>query len=417
MKADVAVIGAGYTGLSAAYHIKRLLAEREVIVLEAEGAGYGASGRNGGMALNQPSMDYMSMVRPETHRLTYDATAQCIREISELMKTNGCGSFIRPSGSLLVNKAEKGAEKSKEYAGKTSSMGVPIEYWDRERVADEIGTKVYAGGLHDPNAAELEPMKMVQALKRAAENAGVVIYENSPVLRVDEGKPIRLLVRGADGGLRTVTAGAVVLGTDAYSSKLGFFKSRLPVLHTEIAATKVLDKDALSDIGWASRIPFHDDHMYLYHLGTTDDNRIIIGAGNAEYFFNDSLTYKKDLNKRRKALHRELVRIYPELKGVELEHIWTGALTYSFNMAQSVGVTGKNKNIYYGIGYSGHGVTLSFLFGKVIADIHAGEDDKWKRMPFYQNDLPPYTPPEPLRYIAVKSYMGYMRILDMMKGD
>jgi len=417
IRADVAVIGAGYTGLSAAYHIKRLRPDEEVVVLEAKCAGHGASGRNGGMCLNQASIDYMSMVHPETHKLTYDATAQCIKEISELMKAQGFGSFIRPSGSLLVNLNEKGIKKSRDYAGKASSVGVPVEYWDRERVAKEIGTKVYAGGLYDPNAAEVEPMKMVQALKKAAESIGVLVYEGSPVLRVDEGKPVLLLVQGADGEHHTVTAGTVVLGTDGYSSKLGFFKSRVIVSHTEMAATKVLEKNTLSELGWASRLPFHDDHIYLYHLGTTEDNRITIGAGNAEYFFNDSLIYRKDLNKRRKALQRELVRIYPALKGVEFEFVWSGVMTFSLDMAQSVGVMGKNRNICYGIGYAGHGVSLAFLFGKVIADIYMGRDNEWKRMPFYQNRLPPYLPPEPLRYVAVKSYMGYLRILDKMRGS
>jgi len=388
-----------------------------VVVLEAKCAGHGASGRNGGMCLNQASIDYMSMVHPETHKLTYDATAQCIKEISELMTARGFGSFIRSSGSLLVNLNDKGIKKSRDYAGKASSIGVPVEFWDRGRVAKEIGTKVYAGGLYDPNAAEVEPMKMVQALKKAAESIGVLVYESSPVLRVDEGKSMLLLVQGADGEHHTVTAGTVVLGTDGYSSKLGFFKSRVIVSHTEMAATEVLEKNTLSELGWASRLPFHDDHIYLYHLGTTEDNRITIGAGNAEYFFNDSLIYTKDLNKRRKALQRELVRIYPALKGVEFEFVWSGVMTFSLDMAQSVGVMGKNRNIYYGIGYAGHGVSLAFLFGKVIADIYVGRDNEWKRMPFYQKRLPPYLPPEPLRYVAVKSYMGYLRILDMMRSS
>lgn len=416
IKVDVAVIGAGYTGLSAAYHMKRLRPDEVVVVLEAKCAGHGASGRNGGMCLNQASIDYMSMVHPETHKLTYDATAQSIKEISELMKARGFGSFIRSSGSLLVNLNDKGIKKSRDYAGKASSIGVPVEFWDRRRVAKEIGTEVYAGGLYDPSAAEAEPMKMVQALKKTAESIGVLVYESSPVLRVDEGKPMLLLVKGADGEHHTVTAGTVVLGTDGYSSKLGFFKNKVVVSHTEMAATEVLEKNTISELGWASRLPFHDDHIYLYHLGTTEDNRITIGAGNAEYFFNDSLIYRKDLDKRRKALQRELVRIYPALKGVEFEFVWSGVMTFSLDMAQSVGVMGKNRNIYYGIGYAGHGVSLAFLFGKVIADIYVGRDNEWKRMPFYQNRLPPYLPPEPLKYVAVKSYMGYLRILDMIRS-
>jgi glycine/D-amino acid oxidase-like deaminating enzyme len=368
------------------------------------------------MCLNQPSIDYMSMVHPKSHRLTYDATAQCIKEIAELMKAQGFGSDIRFSGSLLANLDNKGVEKSRDYAAKATSMGIPIEYWDRDRIVKEIGTTVYAGGLYDPNAAEVNPIKMVQALKKAAEKLGVVVHENSPVLDIDEGKPVRLLVGGGDGGNHTITADAVVLGTDGYTTKLGFFKNRVVITHTEMAATKELEGDIFSELGWDSRIPFHDDHIYLYHLGTTEDNRITIGAGNTEYFFNDGLTYRKDLNKRRRALRKELVRIYPALKDVEFEYVWSGVMSFSLDMSQSVGVTGRNGNIYYGIGYAGHGISLAFLFGKVIADIYAGRDNEWRQMPFYQNKLPPYLPPEPLRYLAVKSYMGYLRFLDMTRG-
>lgn len=412
INADIAVIGAGYTGLSAAYHIKKLKPDENVVVLESEFAGHGASGRNGGMCLNQAAMDYMSMARPETHKLTYEATTQCIREISNLMKAQGFGSFMRHNGSLMVNMSAKGADRSKAYATKASSIGMPVEFWDRERVAKEIGTRVYAGGLYDPNAADVDPMKMVRALKKAAEGAGAVVYENSSVERIVEGEQVRLRVAGADGANHTVTAKAAILATDAYSSRLGYFRRRVAVVHTEMAATRVLPKDTLSQIGWTSRIPFHDDRLYLYHIGTTDDGRITIGAGNAEYFFNESLIYKKSLEGRREALRRELVRIYPALKDVEIEHIWTGALGYSYDDTQSVGVTGRNKNLYYGIGYAGHGVTLSFLFGKAIADMHAGRGDAWMRMPFFQRNLPAYIPPEPFRYIAIKSRMASMKSHD-----
>jgi glycine/D-amino acid oxidase-like deaminating enzyme len=416
IKVDVAVIGAGYTGLSSAYHIKKLQPDKEVVVLEAECAGHGASGRNGGMCLNQPSIDYMAMAHPNSHKQTYDATAECIKEIAELMKAHGFGADVRLSGSLMTNFNNKGVEKSRDYAKRAESMGIPIEYWDRDRIASEIGTTAYAGGLYDPNAAEVNPMKMVLALKKAAESLGVVVYENSPVLKVYESKPARLLVGGNDGKNHTVSANALVLATDGYTTKLGFFRNRVIVSHTEMAATTRLEEGTFSRIGWNSRIPFHDDHIYLFHFGTTADDRITIGAGNVEYFFNDSITYKKDLDRRRKALKKELVRLYPALKDVEFEHVWSGVMTFSLDMAQSAGVTGKNKNIYYGLAYAGHGVSLAFLFGKVIADMLSGRGDEWKQMPFYQHRLPAYIPPEPLRYMAVKTYMGYLRFLDLARG-
>jgi len=416
LEIDVAVIGAGYTGLSSAYHIKRLLPDKEVVVLEAMYAGHGASGRNGGMCLTQPSIDYMSMVHPDSHKLTYDATAQSIRELADLMRAGGYGSHIRLSGSIMANIGEKGAKRSREYATKAASLGMPIEYWDRDRIKKEIGTDVYAGGLFDPNSAEVEPMMVVRALKKAAEKLGVIVYEDSPVVEIDEGKTIRVLVRGEGGRLLSVAAGGLVLGTDAYSSKLGFFNNKLVVTHTELAATKPLENSVFSEIGWSSRISFHDDRALLFHLGTTEDGRIMIGAGHVEYFFNDGLVYRKNLSGRAKALQKELARIFPALAGVEFDYVWSGPLSFSLDMSQSVGVVGKDRNIFYGAGYAGHGVTLAFLFGKIVADTYAGKGSEWKAMPFYQSPLPSLLPPEPLKYLAVKSYIGYLRLADIGKG-
>jgi len=412
LQVDVAVVGAGYTGLSSAYHIKILHPEKEVAIFEAKYAGHGASGRNGGMCLNQPSKDYMSMIHPGTHRLTYDATANSLKELGDLMRAGGFGSSIRFSGSLLTNVDKRGAEGSREYAANAASLGMPIEYWDGGRVKQEIGTGVYSGGLFDPNAAEADPIKIVRALKKAAEKAGVAIYEDSPVLDIHEGRRARAIVKGEGGQMHEVSANALVLGTDAYTSQLGYFRSRLVVTHTELAATKPLGEPVFREIGWASRTPFHDDRKLLYHLGTTDDGRIMIGAGNVEYFFNDGPVYRKDLGRRASALKAELVRIYPALAGVEFDHVWSGPLSFSLNMTQSVGSMGKQRNIFYGMGYAGHGVTLAFLFGKVIADLIDGNADRWKAMPFYQNPMPSLLPPEPLRYPVVKSYLGYLRLAD-----
>ena len=409
---DVAVIGAGYTGLSSAYHMKMLHPNEKVAVFEAKSAGHGGSGRNGGMLLTQPAIEYMAMIHPETHKLTYDATARCIKELVDLMKGHGYGSYVEQHGSLMANFRESHAARSREYAKKANALGIPVEFWESERVKKEIGSSVYAGGLFDPSAAEADPMKLVQALKAAAESVGAVVYEDSPVVEITEGKPLHLVVKGKDGAMHKVSAGALVLATDAYSSKIGYFAKNIVVLHTELAATKPIGKEGFERIGWNSRIPFHDDRFFLYHLGSTKDNRITIGAGNVEYFFNDSVVYNKDYGPRERALKKELMRIFPSLGEPEFEYVWSGALSFSPDTSQSVGVIGKDRNIFYGTSYTGHGVTLAFLFGKIIADMYAGKDSQWKAMPFYQNTLPRYLPPEPFRYLFVKGYLRYLRFRD-----
>jgi glycine/D-amino acid oxidase-like deaminating enzyme len=256
-------------------------------------------------------------------------------------------------------------------------------------------------------------MKMVHALKRAAESEGCAIYEDSPVIGVEDGKQIALHVAPDEDTRYRVVASAVVLGTNGYTSKLGYMNWKVIALHTEMGATHPLGENIFSEIGWKTRITFHDDNAFLYHLGSTEDNRILIGGGNAEYFFNNGIVYKKDVEVRRKALAAELVRIYPKLEGVGLEYIWTGVLGGAPGARASVGVTGDHQNVYYGLGYEGHGVCLSYLFGKVIADLYAGKMEKWREMPFVNRNFPPLVIPEPLRSVGVQGYLNSMRAADV----
>ncbi len=412
LEVDVAVIGGGYTGLSSAYHIKKLFPRKSVALFEARGVGQGASGRNGGMVLPQPCNEYMYVNNPKTHKRSYFETIATIKEISAIMNEQGFGSGIKLLGGLKTCVSQESFERAKQYAPEARAMGIPVEVWDRKRLADALGTDVYFGGLYDPNSGEVNPMKWVHALKKAVESEGCVIYEDSPLVRVDEGKKIKLTVEPAGGKRYTVTAPALVLGTNAYISKLGFMNWQVFAVHTEIAATPPMGKNIFSELGW-KRIPFADDRTFLFHLGSTEDNRIIIGAGNVEYFFNNRLTYGKDINIRRRALLKELVRIYPKLKGIDFEYVWSGMLDVSFDEMQSVGVMGDNNNIYYGIGYLGHGVNCAFYFGKIIADLYAGKEKKWREMPFVNYKYPPVVVPEPLRYLGIKGYLKYLRATDI----
>jgi glycine/D-amino acid oxidase-like deaminating enzyme len=290
LEVDVAVIGGGFTGLSSAYHLKKLLPGKSVALLEARGVGHGASGRNGGMMLCQPIDEYMKIGDPKTHKRSYDETANAIDEVRDLMKAHGLGSGIWKLGALETCMSRERYESKKPYAAKAEAMGIPIEAWDRDRVADALGTDVYFGGLYDPNGAEVNPMKMVHALKRAAESEGCAIYEDSPVIGVEDGKQIALHVAPDEDTRYRVVASAVVLGTNGYTSKLGYMNWKVIALHTEMGATPPLGENIFSEIGWKSRITFHDDNAFLYHLGSTEDNRILIGGGNAEYFFNNGIT-------------------------------------------------------------------------------------------------------------------------------
>lgn len=406
--ADVAVIGGGYTGLSAAYHLARRFPRRTIVLVEARAVGQGASGRNGGMLLPQTSNEFMEVYsNPRRHKLIYDLTVANLREIQSLLAEHGAPRGLNRCGALLVISNAIQVQRYRDYTRTARELGIPVEFWDREQTRQAIGTDVYHGALYEPNAGQVHPMLLVSALKQAAEAAGVHIYEDSPVREIIPGEVVRLQM-----GTKThIDAKRVVLATNGYTSKLGFFRNRVVPLHTHIAVTPPLPADTFAALGWKGGIPYIDTRNILYHLGVTPDNRIMIGSGHVHYFFNNGTVYRGDLQEPLDLYAKELTRIYPALKGIRFEKVWSGITDFTLDFNPAVGVTGEHRNIYYAIGYCGHGVNLATLCGRIIAELTAGESEPWIHLPFC-NRKPPALPPEPLKWLTIQLLLDYYRMLD-----
>ena len=399
---DVAVIGGGYTGLSAAYHIRKAAPNKRVAVLEARGVGNGASGRNGGMLLPNVANEYLQMVSaPDVHKRIYELTVQSMKSLVALVAASGIQGAVEPAGALQTFETQEEAERGRAYTESVRGLGIPVRYLDRGRTAEAIGTRAYPASVYEPNAGHVHPMKLVHALKLAAEAAGVKIYEDSPVLTVEEGPMNRLHMAGR----QTVKARSLVLATNAFTSKLSYFRNAIAPVYNYVAATRALSDAELASIGWRSRMPFNDSRTLVYYLGLTPDNRIHIGGGSAAYAWNDGVAGRPDA-KAVDLLRQELTRLYPALRGIEFEAAWNGMVDMTLDWAPLVGVTGRQRNIYYGLGYCGHGVNLTFLFGRIIADLEAGRHQPWREFPFV-NRKPPYIPNEPFRWIGIQAETAY----------
>ncbi len=399
---DVAVIGGGYTGLSAAYHIGKAAPNKHVAVLEARGVGNGASGRNGGMLLPNVANEYLQLLSPaDVHKRVYDLTVQSMKNLVALAKGSGIDGVVDSVGALETFETKEEAEHGRAYTESVRGLGIPVKYLDRERTAEAIGTRAYTASVYEPNAGHVHPIKLVHALKLAAEAAGVKIYEDSPVLSVEEGPVTRLHM--ASG--QTVKARSLVLATNAFTSKLGYFRNAIAPVYNYVAATRPLSVGELTSIGWRSRMPFNDARTLVYYLGLTPEGRILIGGGSAAYAWNDGVAGRPDV-KAVDLLRKELTRLYPALLGIEFDASWNGMVDMTLDWAPLVGVTGKHRNIYYGLGYCGHGVNLTFLFGRIIAELEAGQEQPWREFSFV-NRHPPYIPNEPFRWIGIQAETAY----------
>jgi len=406
LNVDVAVVGGGFTGLSSAWFIRRASPHKSVALLEAQHCGSGASGRNGAMVLTNTADRYMNFsADPLIDKRTYELTVQNIAFLKALGQQTGIDCEWQTQGALQVLGTAEDRKAAQEYVRQARQIGMPVEYWESPQIKSAIGTAAYEAAFFDPNCGQVHPMKLVSAWKAAAEAAGAAVHENTVVQHVEEGKTHLLSTSGG----HTVRARSLVLATNAFTPNLGFLRNAILPVQEFVAITAPLSATELAQAGWRQPIPFNDSRTEVYYLGLTPDRRIHIGGGAARYAFNGAGADASSQRLHEAQLRQELSRLYPSLSSVAFERSWHGVIDWSLDASPSVGVTGRHNNVYYGIGYSGHGVNLTSLFGRIIADLEAGRSDPWTPYPFVNNRLY-YVPNEPFRWLAAKAGLAWYQL-------
>ena len=407
--AEVVVIGGGLCGLSTAYYLKKDRAkEGRVVLLEAARCGNGASARNGAMMLTMTADRYMQWSgAPELDKRIYDLTTENIRRLKDLSQSLGIDAELEQKGALQVCNTKDDTADARNYVQKARAAQLPCEFWEKEKVAEALGTRAYEGAFFDPGSGQVHPGKLVSLFKAAAQSVGVEIFEQTPAVHIEEGE--RIVVMTKEG--RIVRAHSLVLATNSYSSKLGYLRRATAPVFDYVGITAPLSEPALAAVGWKSRMPFNDCRTEVFYLGLTRDNRIHIGGGPVDYVFNNGLRQPLDTEGRYAALHAELARIFPTLAAEPFEVQWGGWVDMSLDESPAVGRMGKHGNVFYAIGFSGHGVNLTSIFGQILADLIRGNDTDWRWLP-YLDRLPPYIPNEPFRWLGMQIALGYYHLSD-----
>ncbi len=396
--ADVAIVGAGLTGVSTAWHLSRRFPDRRIVLLEARVLGNGASGRNGGQALSW--INGVPTTDPELARRVFALTRDGIDLIESLAREHAPAAGFTRNGCLEVYTDQRNAELGQAQVERLRGLGVPLR-WLSGR---EAGVHGACGATLDPTAGQLSTLALLRGLRPALLAAGVALYEASPVLRIVPGRTICLTT--PQGELR---AAALVLATNAYTPALGWFRHAMLPLHSHVLATAPLSPAARSALGWGSADGFSDDLDRIAYGCRTGSGRLVFGGGsNAAYRYlyggRTALAGPDGAARRAEAAIRDtMARYFPGLKDVAPAAAWAGTLAITLDRVCTIGVGGEAANVYHALGYSGHGVVLAMLAGRILCDLYAGDHEPWRDFPFYQR-RPPRLPPEPLRWLGYQIY-------------
>jgi glycine/D-amino acid oxidase-like deaminating enzyme len=409
--ADLAIVGGGYTGLLTALAIRARHPERRIVLLEAGVCGDGASGRNAGMAVPGATFDLdrlEGLLGTDRARAAVAWLAEGPRRVASTARRLGIPDAVEETGSLSLARTARHERAQHELLPVYRRLGVDAEVLDLAATRRTIGSPLYRSAFHVAQGVVLvEPGRLVRALREAVIAAGVTIHENTPVTTIDPGNPIRLTTpRGR------LTAPAMVLATNAWAPRLGFFRNRVAPVHVACIATAPLDPARRAALAWNGRQAIWEEGRVYHFLRLTPDDRVLIGGGGGAYVAGDGLDYHGGPADFRR-LEAALVRIFPALTGLPVTHRWTGPIGFARDFLPSFGATGPHHNIYYGVGYTGHGVALSHLAADLIAARYSGEPPpdaaRWlvdRRFPWLLAG--------PLKWVAINAVRNGWMALDRL---
>ena len=402
--ADIAIIGGGFTGLASAYHLITHHPDKKIVLLERGCCGWGASGRNGGFADTgiRTLWDICEQQGPEVARPIYDITLDGLDSIRHFAEEHGVDCDFAPNGSMELAVEESHIEALEEEKKVYDRMGLEAAIIDKTELQKNIKSERYLAALWYRDGATVNPFKLARGMKRVVEEKGVDIYEQTPVVHIEPGKSITVETSGG-----RVRAETLVLAANGYSVSLGFFKRRIIPMCAHVIATEPLTEKQLESIGWSGREKLSDMNPFFHYFHLSADNRIIFGAEGAKYKYGGGL-YQDVHEPTIKRITKDLLMCFPQLEGIRITHSWGGTLCITLDLLPSVGVLGENKNILYAVGYTGEGVVLTQVAGKIINELYSGNDNALTRLFFVDKPIP-YSGPEPFRYLAISAFRVYLR--------
>jgi glycine/D-amino acid oxidase-like deaminating enzyme len=406
---DVAIVGAGFTGLWTAYYLAQRDPSLRIAVLEKEVAGFGASGRNGGWssALFPASVAWLARrygrdAAIAQHRAMQDA----VDEIGRVVAAEGIDCSWHKGGTVSLARTPVQFQRARDEVAEAAKWGFgaqDLRLLDGQEASARLAATAVLGGTFTPHCAVIHPSRLVRGLARAVAARGVAIYEQTPVTDIAPG-----VARTTRGDVR---AEVVVRATEGYTPTLRGHRRDIAPVYSLMLATEPLSDDFWARTGLADRETWHDlRHLVIYGQRTVD-GRLAFGGRGAPYHFASRVQPQQDREPTVFAgLRRILDELFPHLGEAGVTHTWGGPLGIARDWCASVGLD-RPTGLAWAGGYVGDGVTTTNLAGRTLADLITGEASDRTRLPWVGHRSRRWEP-EPLRWLGVTAALRLMSAAD-----
>jgi glycine/D-amino acid oxidase-like deaminating enzyme len=395
--ADVAIIGAGFTGLWTAIHLKEADPAIDVIVVERDIAGYGASGRNGGFAMTMIGRNVHDLVRKvgvTRARATHLAMRHTLRDIESFCAADGIDADITRPGVLTVSNGPEQDVRIRQDLAAAERLGLDgFRPLSGPQCQDLVRSERLRMGHFEQDSLLVDPAALAWGLRRAAERRGVRIFEQTPVDDLTE-------VRGRGPELRTpfgtVRADRALIATNAYAHAIPALRRFIFTIYAYIIVTEPLTAEQWARVGWEQRMGIEDKRIYPHFHRPTPDGRILWGGRDAPFSAEGPNPERENDPRIFGRLEETFRWTFPQLHDVAIDRGWAGPVCGTVNCFASAGFLGRSRRLAYALGYAGHGVGPSHLTSRIARDLLLGSDSELLELPM-MSKRPVPLPPGPLR--------------------
>jgi glycine/D-amino acid oxidase-like deaminating enzyme len=410
---DVAIAGAGYTGLWTAYYLARAAPGLRIAVCEREIAGFGASGRNGGWcsALFPASLGKLSRLAGRDAAIAmWRAMQQTVDEVAAAAAAEGIDCHWAKGGTVQLARSGPQLERARAEVAEAREFGFgdgDLRLLTAAEARDLAAAAGVLGGTYTPHCAAIHPGRLVRGLAESVRRRGVAVFERTPVTRIEPGR----LVTPAG----TVRARYVIRATEGYTPQLPGHRRAIAPVYSLMIATSPLPDSAWDEIGLSGRPTFGDLRHLIIYGQRTADGRFAFGGRGAPYHLGSSIRPSFDRAPAVfRALRQTLAELFPALRDVPVTHAWGGPIGVPRDWCASVGLD-RISGLGWAGGYVGDGVSTTNLAGRTLADLVLGRDTSITRLPWVGHRSPRWEP-EPLRWLGANAGLRAMSLADRQEA-